>query len=188
MTVEDNGIVMLYFDRDEQAIAETEKKYGGYCLSLAQAIVKDPETARECVNDTWLRAWNAIPPQKPVVLRLFLAKITRNLAFNTYRQNTARKRGGGEVDLALEELKDCVPAQGGVQDALDARELGRVIQEFLQTQSRRDRNIFIRRYFCVESISAIAERLGLTEANTRKILTRTRNKLRDYLTKEGYTV
>lgn len=186
--MEDQQIIQLYFDRNEQAVAETKAKYGAYCHSLAYAILNNNADAEETVNDTWLRAWNAIPPQRPTVLKLFLAKITRNLALNTYRDQTARKRCGGEVNRALEELRDCVPAPGSVQDELDAKELGRVIQDFLQSQSPRDRRIFVRRYFNVESIGAIANHFDLTEVNTRKILSRIREKLKDYLNKEGYTV
>lgn len=186
--MEDQQIIQLYFERNEQAVAETKQKYGPYCHSLAFAILNNDADAEEAVNDTWLRAWNSIPPQRPGVLKLFLAKITRNLAFNTRRNQSAQKRGGGEVDLALEELKDCVPAREGVQDALEGKELAREIQKFLQTQSQRDRSIFLRRYFGVESIGSVAHRFGLTEANTRKILSRTREKLKNYLTKEGYTV
>lgn len=186
--MEDQKIIELYFARDEQAITQTQHKYGNYCLSVAQAILVDSADAEETVNDTWLRAWNSIPPQRPKVLKLFLAKITRNLALNTYRDHNAQKRGGGEVALALEELAECIPARGDIQDALDARELGRVIQKFLETQPGRERSIFLWRYFSVEPISAIAVRHGVTEVNVRKILTRTRNKLKEYLIKEGYAV
>lgn len=186
--MEDQKIIDLFFARDEQAITQTQLKYGRYCLSVADAILGDPKDAEEAVNDTWLRAWNSIPPQRPKVLKLFLAKITRNLALNAYRDRNAQKRGGGEVELALEELEACVPAKEGVQDALDARELGRVIQKFLETQPRRERSIFLLRYFSLEPISAIAVRHGVTEVNARKILIRTRSKLKEYLTKEGYAV
>lgn len=186
--MEDQKIIELYFVRDEQAVVQTQRKYGSYCMSVAGAILDDPADAEETVNDTWLRAWNSIPPQRPKVLKLFLARITRNLALNTYRERNAQKRGGGETALALEELAECIPARGDVQDALDARELGRVIQKFLETQPKRERSIFLQRYFSVEPISAIAVRHGITEVNARKILTRVRNKLRNHLTKEGYTV
>ena len=186
--MEDRKIIELYFARDERALEATKEKYGAYCHSLAHTILGNDADAEEAVNDTWLRAWNAIPPLRPKVLKLFLAKITRNLSLNTYRARSARKRGGGEVELALEELGACIPAPGDVQDALDARELGRVIQKFLQTQPQRERSMFVRRYFGIESLISIAEGHGVTEANARKILTRTRNKLKEYLTKEGYTV
>lgn len=186
--MEDKQIVQLYMDRDEHALTQTQSKYGAYCRSLAQGILNCDEDAEEVVNDTWLRVWNAIPPQQPVVLKAFLAKITRNLALNRRRDLAARKRGGGEVDLVLEELNECVPDRKGVQDALEGRELARVIQAFLLTQNRRDRSIFVRRYFSAEPIGSIAARYGLSEANTRKILSRIREKLKAYLMREGYTV
>lgn len=186
--MEDQKIIDLYFARDEWALEMTKEKYGAYCHGLAYGILDNDADAEETVNDTWLRAWNAIPPQRPKVLKLFLAKITRNLALNTYRNRTAQKRGSGEVALALEELGECIPAQGDVQDALNARELSRVIQKFLQMQPRRERSMFLCRYFGIESLPAIAVRHGVTEGNARKILTRTRHKLKEYLIKEGYTV
>lgn len=184
--MEDKEIIQLYFDRNEQALAETERKYGGYCYTLAYSILKNKEDAEETVSDTWLRVWNAIPPQRPGVLKLFVAKITRNLAFNTYRQQTAQKRGGGEMELVLEELDGCIPAPGGVQDHLDARELSGAIQSFLSLQSKRDRGIFVSRYFHVEECAAIAGRFGLTEGNVYRILSRMRKKLKDHLIREGY--
>lgn len=186
--MEDQKIIELFFARDERALEAVKEKYGAYCHSLAGAILDNDADAEEAVNDTWLRAWNSIPPQRPVVLKLFLAKITRNLALNTYRAQTARKRGGREVELALEELGECVPAPHGIQEALDARELARAIQTFLAAQPQRERRIFVSRYFGLEPIPDIAARLGLTQANTRKILTRTRSKLKEYLTKEGYVI
>lgn len=186
--MEDRQIVQLYLARDEKALLETKGKYGAYCHSLAWRILNNDADAEEVVNDTWLRAWNSIPPKQPVALRSFLAKITRNLALNRHRDQTAQKRGGGEVELALEELNECIPSLENVHDALEGRELTGVIHRFLQTQSRRDRSIFLARYFSVESIGCIARRHSLTEANTRKILSRTREKLRDYLSKEGYLI
>ena len=186
--MEDQKIIELYFARDERALEATSEKYGSYCHSLAYAILGNDADAEEAVSDTWFRAWNAIPPQRPKVLKLFLAKITRNLALNTYRAQRTQKRGGSEVELALEELGECVSTRGSVQDELDARELGHMIQKFLQTQPRRERSMFLCRYFGIESLTSIAARHGITEANARKILTRTRNKLKEYLTKEGYTV
>ena len=186
--MEDQQIIKLYFDRNEQALAETDRKYGGYCYSLAHAILKNREDAEETVNDTWLRTWNAIPPQIPKVLRLFLAKITRNLAFNTYKAQNAQKRGGGEMVLVLEELDGCIPAPGSVVEDLEAKELGRIIQAFLETQPRRERGIFVSRYFFVEETEVIAQRYGITPGNARQILNRTRIKLKEHLTKEGYAV
>ena len=186
--MEDRKIIELYLSRDERAITETGRKYGAYCHRLAFGILNDEGDAEEVVSDTWLRVWNSVPPQKPVVLKLFLAQITRNLALNRLRAQMTQKRGGGETELALEELKECVPARGDVRDALEGKELARVIQRFLMTQSPRDRGIFVRRYFSMETPGAIAAELGLTEANVRKILLRTRNKLKDCLSQEGYSV
>lgn len=184
----DQEIIQLYFDRNERAVAETERKYGGYCYTLAYSILGNKEDAEEIVSDTWLRVWNAIPPQHPKALKLYLAKITRNLAFNTYRRRTTQKRGGGEMELVLEELESCIPASGGVQDNLNAQELVNVIQIFLSVQSQRDRGIFISRYFLVEEYSTIARRYSLTEGNVQRILSRMRSKLKNYLAKEGYEV
>lgn len=186
--MEDGKIIELYFSREERAITETGNKYGAYCQRLAFGILNDEADAEEVVSDTWLQVWNSVPPQKPVVLKLYLAKITRNLALNRLRSRTTQKRGGGETALALEELKDCVPARGQVQDALEGKELARAIQAFLMTQSARDRGIFVRRYFSMELPGEIAAELGMTEANVRKILQRTRRKLKDYLSQEGYSV
>lgn len=186
--MDDSRIVQLYWERDEEALRQTERKYGNDCRILAKRFLCSDADAEEVVNDTWLRAWNSIPPQKPAVLRMFLAKITRNLAMNRCRDQNAQKRGGGERILALEELSECVPARVAVEEELEAKELARVIQKFLRTQSDRDRSIFVRRYFSLESIEEIAGRYGLTEVNTRKILSRTRSKLKDYLTKEGYAI
>lgn len=186
--MEDGKIIALYVSRDERAITETGNKYGAYCQRLAVGILDDEADAEEVVSDTWLRAWNSIPPQKPVVLKLFLAKITRNLALNRLRAQATQKRGGGEAELALEELEECIPARQRVEDALEGRELARAIQRFLMTQPQKNRGIFVRRYFSVETPGAIAAELGLTEANVRKILQRTRRKLKDYLSQEGYSV
>ena len=186
--MEDQQIVQLYLSRDEQAISETRSKYGAYCYQIAYAILGVHGDAEELLNDTWLRVWNSVPPEKPRVLKLFLAKITRNLALNGYRDRNAQKRGGGEVALSLEELKDCVPASGDVLQNLEGQELANQIQRFLKTQSPRDRGVFLHRYFGFEPVDSIADRFGLTTANTRKILLRVREKLRNYLIKEGYTV
>lgn len=186
--MEDKDIVKLFFDRDEDALTQVEQKYGNYCFSLANAILNNREDSQEAVSDTWLKAWNSIPPQRPQVLKLYLAKITRNQAFNTYRRNSARKRGGGETELVLEELAGCIPARGNMDDELNLRELGLVIQNFLKTQSPRDRGIFISRYFFLEDCGTIGKRYGVTEGNAYRILSRVRKKLKDHLNQEGYAI
>lgn len=182
--MEDQAIIQLYFDRNEEAITETDRKYGSYCRAIAYRILQSTQDSDECVNDTWLRAWNAMPPQKPDVLRQFLAKITRNLSLDRYREARAEKRGGGEMEAVLEELSECV---GGNDPATQAEltELKAAIGRFLQTLPSRDRDIFLRRCFYVESTAHIARHYVLREANVRLILSRIRQKLKDYLQKEG---
>ncbi|MBR1780866.1 MAG: sigma-70 family RNA polymerase sigma factor [Oscillospiraceae bacterium] len=182
--MEDTEIVALYWARNEAAIPATAEKYGPYCTTVALRILPLPQDAEECVNDTWLRTWNAVPPQRPALLRPFLAKITRNLAFDRYREATARKRGGGELPLALEELGECVSDRDTEGEAL-AHELSAAIDAFLRALPRRERSIFLRRYFYVDSCADIARRFGLRESTVRVQLHRTRAKLRDFLREEG---
>lgn len=186
--MDDEAILDLYFQRNEQAVVETDRKYGRYCFTLANRILKNPRDAEEIVSDTYLRTWNAIPPQRPGVLRQFLARITRNLAFSRWRMETADKRGGGELELVLEELEGCIPALAGVEDALNGKELAETIRHFLDTLPRREQDIFLRRYFYVEESGEIARRYGMKPGTVLKSLSRTRKKLKQYLTQEGYAV
>lgn len=182
----DEQIIALYFDRDEQAIQATADAYGSYCGKVAVNILKNTEDAEEAVSDTWLRAWNTIPPQRPQYLRLFLGRITRNLSLSIWRAKTAEFRGGGEVSLALEELSECVSQGTNPEALLQTRELGQSISGFLRTQPQNYRIIFLRRYFYLESSKQLAARFGISDANVRMILSRTRKGLREYLKKEGY--
>lgn len=184
--MEDSQIIALYFARDEQALAETDQKYGRFCFSLANAILRNPSDSEEIVSDTYLKTWQAIPPEKPTVFRMFLAKITRNLAFSRWRSDCAQKRGGGEMSLVLEELADCIPSPGAVEDQLNLQELTAQIRSFLDAQSTREQNIFLRRYFFVEDTKQIAARYGLTPDAVLRSLSRTRKKLKNYLIQEGY--
>lgn len=186
--MEDEQILELYFSRDEQAVVETDRKYGPYCFTLANAILDNAQDAEETVNDTYLHTWNAIPPRRPSVLKLFLAKLTRNLAFTRWRRNSAQKRGGGEMALVMEELEGCLAAPGAVEDRLQGKELARAIRQFLDTLPRREQDVFLRRYFFVEESGAIAQRYGMKPDTVRRTLSRTRKKLKDYLTKEGYAL
>lgn len=186
--MDDAQIVEMYWQRNENAIRETSTKYGAYCSSIAFGILSDKEDAEECVNDTWLRAWNAMPPDRPGRLRLFLAKITRNLSFDKFRSKAANKRGGGEMTLALEELGECVSGMSNVEFEFYERELEKSVNSFLYALPKRESDIFLRRYFYVESSSEIAGRYGLKESNVTVILSRTRQKLKLYLRKEGYTI
>ena len=182
----DEQIVTLYFQRNETAIRATRDRYGPYCHSIADRILGSAEDAQECVNDTWLRAWNSIPPQRPRVLRSFLAKITRNLAFDRFKREHTRKRGSGEIQLALDELAECVAANSDVESEVLSEELKRYIDRFLRELPEQKRNVFLRRYFYVEPTSAIAKRYGLKESNVLMILSRTRSELKQHLKKEGY--
>lgn len=186
--MEDEAIIQLYFARNEQAVQETDRKYGRYCFTLADAILHNTQDSEETVSDTYLKTWNAIPPKKPEVLKLFLAKITRNLAFTRWRSYTAQKRGGGELNLVLDELGECIAAPGGVEDRLNGKELALTIRRFLDTIPEREQNIFLRRYFFVEESDMIARRYGMNRSTVLRTLSRTRKKLKAYLIKEGYGV
>lgn len=184
--MEDSQIIELYWQRNPDAISETARKYGAFCFTIANNILHSTEDSEECVNDTWLRAWNAIPPQRPKVLRQFLAKITRNLSFDRFHAQKAEKRGGGEITLVLDELAECLNGGVDTEAAYEAEELRKSIQGFVRALPERDGNVLVRRYFFVESVADIAKRYSLTESNVMAILSRTRKKLKAHLLKEGY--
>ncbi len=183
--MQDKQIIDLYWARDEQAITESQRSYGGYCHSIAFHILYDHEDADECVNDTWLRAWNAMPPGRPNRLALFLGTITRNLSLDRWKGKRAMKRGSGELTLALDELAECVPDKNSTEDAVEAAELERLLNEFLHTLPARDCNVFLRRYWYVEEYGEIAERYGMKLNTVKTSLFRTRGRLRTFLEKEG---
>lgn len=183
--MKDREILDLYHQRNEEAITKTATKYGAYCYSIAHNILSNREDSEECVNDTWLKAWNAIPPLYPNHFSSFLAKITRNLSFNKYKSNKTIKRGNGELPLALDELLECIPSGSGPEEIVEDSELIQSINLFLGTLPERERNIFIRRYWAVEPMTAIAKRYQMKEGNVRASLFRSRNKLKTYLEKEG---
>jgi len=184
----DEKMIELYFRRDEQAIRESVIAYGAYCRSIASGILSDPLDAEEAVADTWLAAWESIPPNKPQYLRLYLGSITRNCALSIWRKNNAAGRGGGETAVALEELGECVSTGSTPEDAVNTRQLGQTVTAFLKREPPMRRNVFLRRYYYMEKLPDIASRYGLKEANVRMMLSRTRQKLRNYLKQEGYTV
>ena len=184
--MEDSKIIELYWARDEFAIVQSSEKYGAYCFAVAKNILADSEDSEECVNDTWLRAWNAMPPGKPGCLRLFFAKITRNLALKRCEKKQSTKRAG-EFSAILTELEECEVARSAEQEYLE-REIMTSINTFLDAISQRERCIFVRRYFYAESGAAIAQRYGEKESNVNLILFRTRKKLKEYLEKEGICI
>ncbi|MBQ8408511.1 MAG: sigma-70 family RNA polymerase sigma factor [Clostridia bacterium] len=185
--MEDARIVEMYFERNETAIEETQKKYGRYCHYIAYNILYSDPDAEECVNDTYLRAWEAMPPHRPSKLATFLGKITRNLALNRYAYEHAKKRGDG-VDVALDELAEVLAdpeSETGEDEILGLREL---LNAFMETLTEDARVIFVRRYWYMCRVAQIAKDLGLTESRVKVTLHRTREKLKAYLEKEGVTL
>ena len=185
--MDDNEIIDLYFARSEQAISETDSKYGTYCRAIAYHILENHDDSSECVNDTYFRVWNAIPPQRPTGFRAFLGRITRNLALGRYRANRAQKRGGGCVEVALEELREaavCLPPD----EAVDEAELARLIDVFLDTLAPQARVFFVRRYWYLDSVKEIAAAYHVGVSAVKMSLLRSRNALKARLEEEGVTV
>ena len=185
--MDDTRIIDLFWERSEDAIAETSKKYGRYCLSIAYTILQNNEDSEECVNDTWIRAWGAMPPHRPYNLPAFLAKITRNLSLDRCRRDTADKRGAGRLRLALEELADCVPASYQVEQIVDEITLQELLNSFLGSLTQENRKIFMRRYWYMSTVKEIADEYGLTESKVKMSLLRSRRQLKKLLQKEGVT-
>jgi len=184
--MDDDGIIQLYWDRNEQAISLTSKRYGHYCKSIARNILDNDEDAEECVNDTYLNAWNSMPTHWPKQLATFLGKITRNLSFNKYKHNHAEKRNGGEIALVLEELADCVSDTDDVEQIIDRQELESAINSFVKTLSREKRDMFVRRYWYADPVSEIAADYGMLQKSVSKTLERTRKRLKAHLTERGF--
>ena len=186
--MEDDEIVRMYWDRNEQAIAETSAKYGRYCTNIAMNILNNPENAEECVNDAYLNAWNSIPPHKPSILSTFLGKIVRNLSLNKYKQIHRAKRGGYELPLILDELGEIVSGEEAILDIVIRNELIKTINEFIASLSKEKQYMFFRRYWYSDSIKEIAANCGRTENYISVELGRIRNKLREYLKERGYDI
>ena len=186
--MEDHKIIDLYWQRSEQAITESSNKYGPYCRTISYNILHNNEDVHECVNDTWFAAWRSIPPERPNILSAFFGKITRNLSVNRYKQNTAKKRGYGQVDLALSELDECIPSAWSVEEVINQKELIRAIDTFLFDQSQERRIIFVRRYWYLSPIDEIAEDFSMSRSKVTSLLFRMRNELKLHLEKEGIHV
>lgn len=183
--IEDRDIVELYWARNERAIEYTATRYGAYCYAIAHHILHNAEDAEECVNDTYLDAWNSMPPHRPRVLSAFLGKITRRISIDRWRESHAKRRGGGELLLALDELGECVASSEDIPHEVQTAQLAARIEVFLGTLSDDDRRMFIRRYWHVESIAELAAHFGCSETRVKASLHRTRGKLRTFLEKEG---
>ena len=184
--MDDNAIVALYWARDERAVQETARKYGAYCHTVAFNVLKNRQDAEECVNDTYVQAWNAMPPQRPCALRAFFGKITRNLAINVYRAAHTKRRGGGQIPMVLEELEDCF--SDGPETALEEAELTRLLDRFLRQLPQKDCCVFVRRYWYLDSMMEIAARYHMALGSVKSSLHRSRKKLKEYLEQEGIFV
>lgn len=183
--MEDRQIVELYWAREESAIARSAEKYGGYCGSIARNILHSEQDVEECLDDTWLAAWNSIPPKRPGNLASYLGKLTRSRAIDRWRRDRAEKRGGDSVTLALEELAELLPGGDEPEGELLHRELTESINDFLRELPARERNVFLCRYWYLDGIAAIGESFGFSESKVKSMLHRTRKKLQTHLRKEG---
>ena len=188
ISMTDEGIVNLYWDRNEAAITETDLKYGRYCFSISYNILSNKEDSDECVNDTYNAAWNSMPPQRPVILSAFLGKIVRNISLNKYKEITAQKRGGNQMELILDELGEIASDMPGPDDRVIQTQLVKAINEFLTGLPAEKRIMFVRRYWYADDIGAIAKRMGMSANNVSVEIRRVRLKLRGYLIERGFDV
>jgi len=186
--MEDSEIVDLYFSREERAVAESISKYKTYCHSIAYNILQNPETAEEVLNDTWLGAWNSIPPHNPENLAAYLGKITRNLSLTRWRDSHAAKRFTDTVSLASEELAECIPTGKTVESELENAELGKLLNCFVLELPETEQRIFVCRYYYFDSLAEISERFGFSEGKVKSMLHRSRKKLKKRLTDEEYYI
>ena len=184
----DEEIVGLYWQRNESAIAETERKYGAYLTKIAYNILADAEDSRECVNDTYMRAWSSMPENRPSVLSAYLGKLARRLSIDRIRERGAEKRRASEYAVSLSELADTFSGGDTTESACEAARLGEAISSFLHGLPDEARNLFIIRYYYFDSVKAAAAACKMSEAKAKSMLFRTRQKLRDYLEREGFDI
>ena len=184
--MDDKRIIDLYWERSERAITETSSKYGNYCYTIAYNILYNREDSEESVNDTYLAAWNAMPPKRPDILSAFLGKITRYISIDRWKNRTALKRGGGEVPLVLEELEQCISSKRSVEEEYLQKELLKCINQFLANLPQTERKIFMYRYWNMDSIEKISKRYGYSSSKVTSMLYRIRGKLYKFLEKEGF--
>ena len=186
--MDDEKIVILYWERDQNAIAETRKKYGRYCYTIAYNILCNDADAEECESDTYFAAWQSIPPAKPTALSVFLGSITRRLSLDRLRKRHADKRGGGATEVSLCELEECIPSGKSIDDTIEEKAISEALSAFLRKLPVAEASVFIRRYWYFESVSEIAIRYGFGESKVKMMLKRTRDKLLVYLEKEGFFI
>ena len=183
----DSEIIALYWGRSEAALEETEKKYGKLCKRIAMNILQNSQDVDECINDTYLGAWNSIPPQRPAVLSAYLCRITRNSALKKYHYNNSKKRCT-QVEISLTEIEDCISLVEGEAHLYETEFVAKAISTFLRTLNYESRNIFMRKYWFFDSVSDIANRFSISESKVKSILFRTRSKLKDFLMKEEISI
>ena len=186
--MDDSKIIDLFWERSETAISETSKKYSRYCHSISFNILHNNEDSEECVNDTYFRAWNAIPPKRPNSLATFLGKITRNLSLDKYKQYNAEKRGFGQTEIVLSELDEIVPSASSLERAIEEYEIETVLNRFLKSLPKQKRIVFIRRYWYLMPIKEIAEQTNESESQVKSMLFRTRSALKIFLEKEDIVI
>ncbi len=184
--MEDKEIVALYWRRDERAISESHEKYGSYLMKIADNILKDLRDSEESVNDTYLRAWNSMPPNRPDVLKLYLGRITRGVAIDIFRRRSSKKRAGSQYALSLEELGDCVSGDDDPQLSAEQSALAAAVGAYLKALDKRTRDVFICRYYFMDPLSEIADYCQMTESAVKSLLHRTRQGLRRHLEQEGF--
>lgn len=182
----DEEIVELYWEREEAAIHETEKKYGHYLTKIAYNVLSDWEDSKESVNDTYLKAWNSMPPLRPSFLSGYLGKLTRQISIDIFRRRNSAKRGKSEYALSLSELEDCISDGNSTQQNVDLHMLSQSINEYLRTLPVEIRDIFVGRYYYADSVRKVASYYNMSEAKVKSILYRTRLKLKEHLKKEGF--
>lgn len=186
--MQDEKIVELYFARDELALKETEAKFGRYLYKIAFGILKDNSDSEESVNDTYLAAWNSIPPNKPTVLSTYLGKLTRRISIDIFRRKNSLKHINSQYAMSLSELEEVVKDRVNMEEDMESKALGQAINDFLRTLSKESRVLFVSRYYFCDSLKDAAKHLGITEGKAKSNLFRTRQKLRDYLLKEGFEI
>lgn len=182
--MEDGEIIELYFARNEDAISETDAKYGRYCSNISRNILRNEPDVEECVNDTYLHTWNSIPPTRPTSLMAYLGKIVRNISLNLFKAKHTKKRGSGEYELVYDELSNVVPASDRVEDIYEGMALKDLLNRWLDSLSSEQRLVFVGRYWYFDSVSSISAKMGYSESKTKMLLLRLRNKLKEYLESE----
>lgn len=184
----DDEIVTLYWKRDERAIKETKTEYGRYLFKIANNILSDFEDSRESVNDTYLAAWNSMPPQRPSVLSTYLGKLTRRISIDIFRKKNREKRRASEYALSLDELQECISGGNMPEEEVEVKLLAKAINEFLRMQPEEARNLFVGRYYFLDSLKDVARYCGVSESKAKTVLFRTRCNLKAHLEKEGFLV